>query len=424
VSIAILRGDARALPLPDESVDLIVTSPPYWRQRVYTDGGAPLAGQLGAEDDPLAYIAALVACTREMARVLKPSGSLFINLGDKHSDRSDGGPSSAESGRGDRAGCLPPGRSTTSLAPRTSLLALPERYTIACLDAGLLLRDRIAWYKPNPMPESVTSRCAHTWEYLLHFTLRPDHYSAIDEIREPHTMRPQRRPNGHKSRQQLGVLPAQTHSTSYRDELGVDGHPLGRAPRDVWEIPTQPLVLPDWLAHGTCCDGMPQPGCEGLGHYAAFPFELARRAILGWSPGGICTDCGAGRRPITAISYDTQGRTTNGPRSTARRHEAPGRDVRAIRSAQITGYACNCAEPTAAVRPAVVADPFGGTGTVALAAHVLGRDAYHFDLSADYLRIARWRTTDPGERARAMQVPKPPPVPDGQGDLFAGMEAS
>ena len=63
-------------------------------------------------------------------------------------------------------------------------------------------------------------------------------------------------------------------------------------------------------------------------------------------------------------------------------------------------------------------DPFGGTGTTALAASVLGRDAVTVDLSADYCRLARWRTRDPAERAKAMQVPKPPPVPVGQGDLF------
>jgi DNA modification methylase len=75
----IIQGDARALDLPDESVDLIVTSPPYFGLRDYgTDG------QLGAEPTPAEYIAALIECTREMVRVLKPSGSIFVNLGDKY----------------------------------------------------------------------------------------------------------------------------------------------------------------------------------------------------------------------------------------------------------------------------------------------------------------------------------------------------
>ena len=87
--------------------------------------------------------------------------------------------------------------------------------------------------------------------------------------------------------------------------------------------------------------------------------------------------------------------------------------------ATITGYACACPQPDAPTRPAIVADPFGGTGTTALVASVLGRDGFSFDRSADYCRLARWRVTDPGERARAMQVPKPPPAMDGQDTLFA-----
>jgi hypothetical protein len=74
--------------------------------------------------------------------------------------------------------------------------------------------------------------------------------------------------------------------------------------------------------------------------------------------------------------------------------------------------------PDGADRPAVVLDPFGGTGTVALMARVLGRRAHHVDLSADYCRLARWRVTDPGERARAMQVEKPAPPPAGVDALF------
>ena len=87
-------------------------------------------------------------------------------------------------------------------------------------------------------------------------------------------------------------------------------------------------------------------------------------------------------------------------------------------TATITGYACGCPDATAPTRPAVVVDPFGGTGTTALVASMYGRTGLSFDLSADYCRLARWRTRDPGERAKALLVPKPPPVPDGQGSLF------
>jgi hypothetical protein len=78
----LLRGDARTLPLADESVDLVVTSPPYFGLRSYQDGGEHYAGQVGAEASPREFVDALIDCTREMVRVLKPSGSIFVNLGD------------------------------------------------------------------------------------------------------------------------------------------------------------------------------------------------------------------------------------------------------------------------------------------------------------------------------------------------------
>ena len=89
----------------------------------------------------------------------------------------------------------------------------------------------------------------------------------------------------------------------------------------------------------------------------------------------------------------------------------------------ITGYACACPQPDAPTRPAVVLDPFAGTGTTMLVASVLGRIGVGVDRSMDYARLARWRTRDPGERARALGVPKPPPVPDGQGSLFDDLSA-
>ena len=84
----VIRGDAASLPLPDGSVDLIVTSPPFFALRSYTDGGKHYAGQLGSEPTPAEYIQALVTCTREWVRVLKPDGSLFVELGDKYSSSS------------------------------------------------------------------------------------------------------------------------------------------------------------------------------------------------------------------------------------------------------------------------------------------------------------------------------------------------
>ncbi len=494
MSVAILRGDARSLPLPDESVDLIVTSPPYFGQRDYRDNGQSLEGQIGAEATPREYVAALLDCTREWARVLKPSGSIFVNLGDKYSQRVAARKSSHQDGlfpdrpdlvkdwKRDRAAGLArmPRENVISAdggwVREKSLMGLPWRYAIGCADdLGLILRRDIIWRKLSHLPESVADRCATSHEYLFHLAKQRRYYSAIDEIREPHEMRPQRRPNGHKTRQEFGVLPAQTFSTSQRDELGIDGHPLGKLPGSVWEIPSQPLVVPERVAHGRCCGGKARPGCKrGLDHFAAFPFELPRRCILGWSPPGICLACGEGRRTVALREQEWTGRVNSGRAKRqladgiglSRGHNAAGYPhTRSVTS--ISGYACACTPYTdheasearsnrrdrapestrphgdyarkqageyervgpwreyhldrwvaPPARPAVVLDPFMGTGTTLLMADVLGRDAIGIDRSNDYCRLARWRTTDPGERARAMRVPKPPVVPDGQDSLF------
>src|SRR4249920_2737800 len=86
----IIQGNALALPLPDASVDLVCTSPPYFGLRSYQDGGQHYAGQIGSEATPAEFLEALLAATREMVRVLKPSGSIFVNLGDKYCSRQTG----------------------------------------------------------------------------------------------------------------------------------------------------------------------------------------------------------------------------------------------------------------------------------------------------------------------------------------------
>lgn len=393
----IVRGDARSLPLPDASVDLICTSPPYWALRDYRDGDESLKGQIGAEPTPGEYLESLWECTREWMRVLKPEGSIFVVLGDKYSDRADGGPASAQSWREDRAGCLPPGGSSTAMAPRKSRLMLPERYRIGCVDQlGLIARSVIIWSKPSAMPESVTDRVRVAHEDIVHLTKLPRYYSAVDEIREA--------PSGYSRNGAKRATPPGQRRRAMADTV----NPLGALPGSVWEIASQPLNVPDHLDDD---------------HYAAYPFEIPRRIIRGWSPPGICTACGEARRPVATesaaalnprLAVQTVGRAAMSggtSRSTLGR-----RASEAQRS--ITGYACACPSPDAPTRPAIVVDPFGGTATTALIASVLGRHGISVDRSAGYCRIAQWRTSDLGERARAMGVPKPDPVPEGQSSLF------
>jgi hypothetical protein len=329
-----------------------------------------------------------------------------VNLGDKYAggggqwdkdDRAD--PNhlrSHGSGSGGTRGAYTGGK-TYGLRPK-SLIGIPWRYALRCIDdLGLILRAEVIWSKPNGLPESVTDRVRRSHEVWFHFVKQPRYYSAVDEIREAHTHGPGR-VGTESGLYSLGS--GRNDSTTHGSGGFVTAHPLGKLPGSVWVVPTQPLIVPPEL---------------GADHFAAFPMEWPRRIIKGWSPSGVCTACSEGRRPVTSsekvgLRPMATGYTAIGGRDGQGSHNGG----HAFGLHTITGYDCACPEPTAPTTPAVVLDPFGGTGTTALVADVLGRHGISCDLSADYLRIARWRTTDPGQRAAAAQVEKPPVQVAGQ----------
>lgn len=430
---SVVRGDARHLPLPDASVDLIITSPPYYQLRNYTDGGEVYAGQIGAEPTFQEYIAALVECTAEWARVLKPSGSLFVNLADKYA-RTGGVDGKVRGVDPDD----PSGRKAPRQVQRTpagirekSLMDLPARYRIACVDElGLINRATIIWNKTNAMPSSVKDRAGVVHEDWVHLTRGPRYFAAVDRIREEST--PQRGLAGTFKRPKPShtLVPGQGATQQRADRPDVPAyHPLGRLPGSVWDIATEPLIIPAEVAHRRCCGGVPREGCDdGLSHYAAFPTEWPRRLIQGWCPSGICTACGEPRRPVSQHErlFDGEpigpgtGSVYGGDMKRKTRNKGVG-NWRFTSSTTITGEVCACPEPTAPTRMAVVLDPCGGTGTAALVAKVLGRHGITVDMSADYCGLAQWRTTDPAQMAKAARVPAPPKEFDGQGDLLDGL---
>jgi ubiquinone/menaquinone biosynthesis C-methylase UbiE len=423
----VLRGDARRLPLPDGSVDLIVTSPPYYALRAYMDGGEAYDGQIGSEPTPTAYIDNLIACTREWIRVLKPTGSLWINLGDT--------------------------LSAQPFVPTKCWAGLPWRYALRCIDdLGLILRAEVVWSKPNGLPESVTDRVRRsheqwfwlsTWapegpppeliravleqvaagvltvdeaerlltldmtshEVWFHATKQPRYYSAIDHIREDYAQSSVDRAHlVHNGSPKDARLVASGDKRVPFKPSAYAGSPLGKLPGSVWEIATEPLTVPAHL---------------GVDHFAAFPTEFPRRIILGWSPSGICTACGEGRRPVAdKVRRNTRPLLTDSAHFVAHQGDERRAYSRGETDVTITGEACACPDTTAPTRPALILDPCGGTGTVALVAHAYGRVGITVDMSADYSRLAAWRTSDRGELAKAMRVDKPPKQLDGQADLF------
>jgi DNA modification methylase len=388
VPIQLIRANALDLPLADGSVDLVVTSPPYFGLRSYQDGGEHYAGQIGDEATPTEFVDSLIDATREMVRVLKPSGSIWVNLGDKFSGaRAQTGTGLRVESRGassDSSAMWQRTNPAQTYIPRKSLMGIPWRYAIRCIDdLGLILRAEVCWSKPNALPESVTDRVRRSHETWFHFTKSHRYFAAIDGLRTAHTIRTRPRDAGAAQSAwgrggKFGGVPGEAHNR---------GNPLGALPGSVWTIPTEPLVVPDHL---------------GVDHYAAFPMEWPRRLITGWSPAAICTACGEPRAP----RYGGTG-STLGSRGT---------------SARVVGHKRACPDTSAPSSPGVVLDPFGGTGTTALVADALGRHGISVDMSADYLRIAQWRTTDPRQRAKAAQrdYTPPPPLIEGQAAfLFA-----
>ncbi len=190
----------------------------------------------------------------------------------------------------------------------------------------------------------------------------------------------------------------------FKPEPGI--HPLGKLPGSVWSIPSQPLSVPPEL---------------GVDHFAAFPMEWPRRLIAGWSPTGVCVGCGEGRRPVSVNVGQNRGQrgyAVSDDRCLGHtQRSGPGTGA-LTQLKSITGYVCACPDTSAPTTPAVCLVPFGGTGTVALVAHVMGRHGVSLDMSADYTRLARWRTTDPDQIAAAAQVDKPPRQVAGQDRLF------
>jgi site-specific DNA-methyltransferase (cytosine-N4-specific) len=265
VTTRIIQGNALDLPLDDNSVDLVVTSPPYYALRSYQDGGKHYEDQIGSEATPGEYLDALWAATAECIRVLKPSGSIFMNLGDRY--------------------------------VKKGLRGLPWRYAIGCIDdLGLILRAEVIWSKPNGLPESVTDRVRRSHEQWFHFTLEPRYFSATDEIREPydpHSIARAEHPfNGNAFR---GRHLDEAISGGHDGGDGWQPSALGKVPGSVWSIPSEPLRVPDDL---------------DVDHFAAFPQEWPRRLILGWCPAdGVVLDpfAGTGTVPMVARALGRTG---------------------------------------------------------------------------------------------------------------------
>lgn len=293
---------------PDESVNCCITSPPYFQLRDYG-----VDGQIGMEETPEQYIDKLTAVFREVRRVLKDDGTLWVNIGDSYSGSGKGAahyPDNAimykqSTNRGSVTGCNIPGAYTDQNLKPKDLIGIPWMLAFALRADGWYLRQDIIWHKPNPMPESVTDRCTKSHEYIFLLSKSPKYYYDAESIAEDVTENTTKRLSQNIQEQKGSALPGKTNGnmkakaprfrgkkytedpeTFFRTKSGnaYEYRPK-RNKRDVWTVTTKPY--------------------KGA-HFATFPQDLIEPCILAGCPkDGIVLDpfFGSGTTGAAAQKY-------------------------------------------------------------------------------------------------------------------------
>jgi DNA modification methylase len=324
MTVTIRHGDCREVlqTLPDQSVHCCVTSPPYWGLRDYG-----IEAQIGRENSPDEFVAEMVAVFREVRRVLRDDGTLWLNLGDTYQNAKgqSGGVDPKQPAR--RHGLRPNDVSIPGLKPK-DLIGVPWLAAFALRADGWYLRQDIIWSKPNPMPESVQDRCTKSHEYIFMLSKSRQYYYDIEAIKEPMSLSSVTRLSQDVEGQAgSDRVPGKTNGAM--KAVGKTDKQRGHGRRHAgfnerW----------DAMERAEQCSGMrnkrsvwsvaTQPFSEA--HFATFPPELVEPCIKAGCPAG-----------------------------------------------------------------GIVLDPFGGAGTTGLVADRLGRDAILIELNPEYAAIAQRR---------------------------------
>jgi len=239
----ILQGDvlARLKDIPDDYVQMVCTSPPYWALRDYGEDG-----QFGLEPTPDGYVERLVEIGREIKRVLRDDGTFWLNLGDtywgggwrgvelnKHSGKVQKGHPGSHCGD-----AISMGKGTHSLFKAKDMVGIPWRSAFGLQADGWYLRQDIIWSKPNPMPESVTDRCTKAHEYIFLLSKSKHYYFDSNAIKQPYkeNTKPGSQFGGKKGNSEFGMK-----SRMQKSEQGYFEMKDGANMRSVWTIPVRPF---------------------------------------------------------------------------------------------------------------------------------------------------------------------------------------
>ena len=273
----ILEGDCLQMlkRLPSESINTCITSPPYWGLRNYNDEEK----QLGMEDTPEDFVENLVKVFREVKRVLRDDGTVWLNLGDSYSS---GGRTTNinQSLRGDKDYGVTRPKPSKGIKPK-DLIGIPWRVAFALQADGWYLRQDIIWHKPNPMPESVTDRCTKAHEYIFLLSKNVKYYFDNEAIKED-ALRSGTIPKGKKYSGELADKNIGNRHT--RETLNEKPVADKRNKRSVWTVTTKPYKD---------------------AHFATFPMDLIEPCVLAGCPrDGLVLDpfAGAGTTGQAALA--------------------------------------------------------------------------------------------------------------------------
>tara|TARA_R100001530_G_C4320389_1_gene155547 strand:- start:623 stop:1918 length:1296 start_codon:yes stop_codon:yes gene_type:complete len=413
--IKIIQGNCidKLKDLDDESVQCVVTSPPYWGLRDYGtatwEGGDEncehladrskyeknfndslqstntgtyardiigkwecpkckairIDDQLGLEETPQEYVQSLVNVFREVKRVLKDDGTVWLNLGDSYVGTGHKGDSKdPKHPEGRNAQKVALNHKVKGLKPK-DLVGIPWRVAFALQDDGWYLRQDIIWAKPNPMPESVQDRCTKSHEYIFLLTKNPKYYYDTESIKEESMNIGET--NAKFSGNKYGDNDSKKHLTYSGNKYTDNGK---RNKRDVWTITTKPY---------------------SEAHFATFPTEIPELCIkAGTSEHGQCSNC---KKPyIREIEReknpdrDMESQRKYYAERTGRTDGHISGPSGLVDSVKFIGWIPDC-DCKAEVQPQVVLDMFAGAGTTGLVADRLGRDSILIELNKDYIKL-------------------------------------
>jgi DNA modification methylase len=389
----------RMAEIPDGVVQTCITSPPYFGLRDYG-----VEGQIGLEASLDEYVSRLVGVFREVRRVLRDDGTVWLNLGDSYATRT--------------------GSLRDAGLKAKDLIGVPWSVAFALRADGWWLRDAIVWHKPNPMPSSITDRCTPAYEHIFLLAKSARYFydaeairerlaqTSIDRLSQPRALSgeqigSERAHGGAKTNGNMKAavrnrdlrkiegadIGKESHATGTRTGknlssayAGVDWDAEGANKRNVWSIATTPYAD---------------------AHFATFPIELPSLCIrAGSSEFGQCMTCGAPRlRVVDLVGGCTTGRTPDNIQKSldagqlnGGRPNATGRSLNADDFARhvTTGSepSCDCGDER--TKPQLVLDPFMGSGTTAEAAISLGRKFVGYELNPEYHRLIVERTRQIG----------------------------